>query len=319
MSEPVPEEHFQISTVSRLTGLTVHTIRTWEKRYNVVTPKRTDTGRRLYARDDIRRLTLLKSLVDAGHGISSICSLPTENLEQRLRESISEAPVGCRVTMAGEHLLALLESDADQLFELRVAATFPTLEELAKQPEPIPQSDLVLVEAATLFDDTVKEVLEQIDRCGARRAVLIYAFAPGNVLKSVQKAAGITAIRGPVNAEELRLACLADIQLGQPQPSGPAFDAEPPAERVDVPERKFSPQQLAKLSKISSKIQCECPRHLSNLLFGLTAFESYSSECESRNAEDQEVHRFLSETTGRARAMMEESLERVLEHEGIEI
>ena len=41
---------YPIKVVSHLTGLSIHVIRAWEKRYNVVVPKRTDTNRRLYSK-----------------------------------------------------------------------------------------------------------------------------------------------------------------------------------------------------------------------------------------------------------------------------
>ncbi|MGB5288347.1 MAG: MerR family transcriptional regulator [Ignavibacteriaceae bacterium] len=40
---------YPIKVVSQMTGLSVHVIRAWEKRYNVVEPDRSDTNRRLYS------------------------------------------------------------------------------------------------------------------------------------------------------------------------------------------------------------------------------------------------------------------------------
>ncbi|MEO0446986.1 MAG: MerR family transcriptional regulator, partial [Verrucomicrobiota bacterium] len=84
MSEPLSQEQFQISAVSRLTGLPIHSIRAWERRYQVVDPERTETDRRLYSRRDIQKLTLLKTLVDQGEPISSVAPLSVEELEQRI-------------------------------------------------------------------------------------------------------------------------------------------------------------------------------------------------------------------------------------------
>ena len=84
-----------------------------------------------------------------------------------------------------------------------------------------------------------------------------------------------------------------------------------------IPPRRFTDGQLAKASRVSSTIDCECPQHLGDLLTSLTAFERYSSECESRSPEDEALHRFLHQTTAQARAMMEHALEEVIEAEGI--
>ena len=74
------EQKHGIKTVAIQTGLTQFTIRAWEKRYNVVTPLRTETNRRLYSDADISRLTLLRLTTEAGHSIGRIANLPIEEL-----------------------------------------------------------------------------------------------------------------------------------------------------------------------------------------------------------------------------------------------
>ena len=69
-----------IKTVASQTGLTQFIIRAWEKRYDVVTPLRTETNRRLYSDADILRLTLLRLATEAGHNIGRIAKLPSEEL-----------------------------------------------------------------------------------------------------------------------------------------------------------------------------------------------------------------------------------------------
>jgi DNA-binding transcriptional MerR regulator len=66
---------FPIGYVSITTGLSTHVLRAWERRYGVVHPKRTASGRRLYSQEDIDRLSLLKQAVSVGHSISRIAGL----------------------------------------------------------------------------------------------------------------------------------------------------------------------------------------------------------------------------------------------------
>ncbi|MEP6603190.1 MAG: MerR family transcriptional regulator [Spartobacteria bacterium] len=73
--------HHSIKTASRLTGLSAHVIRIWEKRYGVVAPDRTDTNRRLYSDAEIERLTLLRLATAAGHSIGNIAKLPLRRLK----------------------------------------------------------------------------------------------------------------------------------------------------------------------------------------------------------------------------------------------
>jgi DNA-binding transcriptional MerR regulator/methylmalonyl-CoA mutase cobalamin-binding subunit len=62
------------------TGLSGHVIRAWERRYQAVSPRRSRTGRRLYSRKDMERLTLLKRAIDSGHRISHVANLDRETL-----------------------------------------------------------------------------------------------------------------------------------------------------------------------------------------------------------------------------------------------
>ncbi len=327
----VREEHFQISTVARLTGLTVHNIRAWEKRHGVVRPGRTDTKRRMFTREDIRRLSLLKALVDAGHPIGMIAPLSVTELEGRLEESHVLKPVPavappeagaldgkCRVLVVGGGLRGLFEAEADELSEFQVVAARDAMEAVE---EDLPEGplDLLIVDTPTLFAESIGAVRRLLERTGARRALLVYGFAQGETLKLLMDVPRITPIRGPIRASELKLAALAELHVAASRAK--RFDAPPlrPMPSGGAPQQKFSREQLGRLSRISSAVQCECPQHLGNLLSNLTAFEQYSLECQHRNPEDAELHAFLHDSTARARAMLEEALTRVLEFEGIQV
>ncbi len=73
---------FTIGTVSKLTGLSTHTIRAWEKRHQVLEPNRTDSNRRLYKDSDVNRLKLLKTLTESGHMIGQLALLSDIQLQQ---------------------------------------------------------------------------------------------------------------------------------------------------------------------------------------------------------------------------------------------
>jgi DNA-binding transcriptional MerR regulator/methylmalonyl-CoA mutase cobalamin-binding subunit len=75
-----------IRVAARLTGLTPHVIRAWERRYQAVTPFRTSTNRRLYTEEDIERLRLMKLTVDGGRRISDVANLSLEELRLLTKE-----------------------------------------------------------------------------------------------------------------------------------------------------------------------------------------------------------------------------------------
>jgi DNA-binding transcriptional MerR regulator/methylmalonyl-CoA mutase cobalamin-binding subunit len=72
---------YPIRAVSRLTGLSVDTLRAWERRYNAIIPDRSGRGRN-YSEDDIRRLNLLREAVGQGHAIGQIASLSDKELRE---------------------------------------------------------------------------------------------------------------------------------------------------------------------------------------------------------------------------------------------
>jgi DNA-binding transcriptional MerR regulator/methylmalonyl-CoA mutase cobalamin-binding subunit len=72
--------------VTRRTGLSAEILRVWERRYRVVTPARTQTGRRLYSDAEIERLHLLHRASLGGRSIGLIAALPDAALEELLRK-----------------------------------------------------------------------------------------------------------------------------------------------------------------------------------------------------------------------------------------
>ena len=78
-----------IKLVARQTGLSVHTIRVWEKRYGAVRPVRATNNRRLYSDEDIERLKLLRQATMAGHSISQIAQSTAAELRRLLRDDLT--------------------------------------------------------------------------------------------------------------------------------------------------------------------------------------------------------------------------------------
>ena len=85
-------KNYEIKYVAQRTGLSVHRIRAWERRYQAVTPERTATHRRLYSESDIRRLQLLRQAIDGGHRISKVGHLEGDDLMKLVNRSPIAGP-----------------------------------------------------------------------------------------------------------------------------------------------------------------------------------------------------------------------------------
>ncbi|MCP4867316.1 MAG: MerR family transcriptional regulator [Proteobacteria bacterium] len=72
---------WRIRTVSDRTGVNIETLRSWERRYELVQPARSAGGYRLYSDDDVAVIERVKTLVDGGLAIS-------EAVEQARREGV---------------------------------------------------------------------------------------------------------------------------------------------------------------------------------------------------------------------------------------
>jgi methylmalonyl-CoA mutase cobalamin-binding subunit len=69
-----------LKAVVKQTGLSPYLIRAWERRYNAISPSRSDTKRRLYTNDDINRLALLKKATQRGENIGNVANLSNADL-----------------------------------------------------------------------------------------------------------------------------------------------------------------------------------------------------------------------------------------------
>ena len=84
---------YPIRAVSKLTGISIDTLRAWERRYQAVTPQRDERGR-LYTEADVKRLRLLNAGVDSGHAIGRLAALSDEELQGLMASPVTVAGVG---------------------------------------------------------------------------------------------------------------------------------------------------------------------------------------------------------------------------------
>lgn len=80
------DKTFDIQKASEVCGVSAHTIRAWEKRYQAVQPLRSDTGKRIYNESEVDRLRTLSLLVNLGTSIGQIAHLPDSDLQPMLEK-----------------------------------------------------------------------------------------------------------------------------------------------------------------------------------------------------------------------------------------
>ena len=76
--------HYSIKDLEKLSGIKAHTIRIWEKRYQLIKPERTCTNIRLYSDCDLRRIMNVSILNRRGLKISLIANLTEEEMRDKI-------------------------------------------------------------------------------------------------------------------------------------------------------------------------------------------------------------------------------------------
>jgi len=99
------ENVFSIKDLENISGVKAHTIRIWEKRYNLLQPKRTETNIRHYDLHNLQKLLNISFLNNNGFKISKIDALNESELAPKTRElaflgkSDSQAIVAFKLAM----------------------------------------------------------------------------------------------------------------------------------------------------------------------------------------------------------------------------
>lgn len=80
------DKGYSIKDLEVLSGVKAHTIRIWEKRYNLLVPDRTDTNIRYYSDNDLRRMLNISLLVRTGYKISKVATWTDEKINEKVFE-----------------------------------------------------------------------------------------------------------------------------------------------------------------------------------------------------------------------------------------
>lgn len=310
-------QSYRIGAVSKLTGISPDTLRVWERRYQVVEPTRTEKGGRLYSREEVARLVKIKALVDQGHTISTLVSLTDEQLHERLSDATGIADVVSQPDQ--NHVCVVGQAMAIRIFyaskpsHIEVDETFETLGDFMTSGI---QCDSLIVEMSVIEPDAINLLNEPWLQQKVKRIVVIYAFGQTKLVRQLGRM-GVDVLKAPVSDDLIWKVLSNTRQLSQPVP---AEDISIDGAAIEVvPARIFTTQQMALCANLESKLQCECPHHMSQMIETMVAFERYSASCENQTSADAALHGYLHVMTAKARHIMEKALQTLLDAEDIDL
>lgn len=326
-----PPRH-RSGAVARMLRMPVATLRVWERRYGLTQPELTPSGQRLYSADDVRRLALIKQLTDLGHAIGSLAALDMQQLQhvaamhahasaptqsaERPDAALAPPVRAWRLAVVGAALGSRLQRPALLRRLGRPLALLGPFDGIAQAAAALKGSrfDALLIHEPQLHGSWLAAIeAASPDFAGVPKAVL-YSFAADPVCEALATA-GTALLREPqpdaVLAQWLN-------SLSSKAVTVPQFAADLPSPELDpAAPRRWNDAALAEFASLSSTIACECPRHVAELLMQLSHFETYSAECEHRNAADAELHAYLRQVASASRTRFEAALEHVALHEGL--
>lgn len=312
----------RIGAVSALSGVPVPTLRVWEIRYATFSPRMTVGRQRLYSDDDVLRATLLKRLTEQGHAISSIARHNASQLNGLLQQHTASqdrviaknaAPLMVNAAIVGLPLVARLASKKfKQIFSpnaIQVTDIFPDMEAALRSP-PTAHPQFLLVRINSLHTLAQADLRRLLGLCNIPQIVVLYRFGQAHVVESM-KHEGMVVRREPVSDYELADLIRSSLLIDAPRAMG-LGDLD-----TTIPPRRYDDATLARMAGISTKVLCECPRHVAEIIAQLVSFEQYSQECLNNSSEDAHLHAYLHSVSGSARALFEHALEMVAQHEGL--
>ena len=314
----------KIGAVSSLSGVPTPTLRVWEARYQCFSPIKTASRHRLYSEDDVLKATLIKRLTEQGHSVRQIahCSLQALNQLLQQHQGLGQHSGGVKrstpiatVAIVGLPLASRVESKkfTAQLAptQLRITDILGTLE-VMQQAKLQEQPELLLIQCPSLHAGVQVDIRRLVDQSQATHVIVLYSFGQAPVIESL-KQWGMIVRREPLPETELSELLLATLRVDMPNPISSGH------QHAAIPPRKYDDMTLMRVTGISTQVLCECPKHVAELITQLARFEQYSLDCLNKSSEDARIHAHLSAISGTARAMFEDALEMVVQHEGIDL
>src|SRR5450830_1357027 len=325
---------YRSGVAARLAGLSAATLRVWERRYQLTATQRSATGQHLYTPGQVRRLGLLKQLVDRGHPIGTLAALAPERLlalcgaasPLAAGEEPSLSPSAATpVAAIGAGLVRRLAVAIEDGLPLRLvgqASSLTNAAQLGAHARAGDAAKVLLIELAEPDSLPLAQLTAQLgaarDGSGAGAAVLLYRFCSSATVRAL-RAQGFLVARFPAELGELPLLCRAALQRRAAVPRTRTGTAAP---------ARFDEAALSALAaglqadggvavQLADGARRDSARALADVLLNMGSFERYSARCASEEGEpsalvDAALHRHLETVAGQARVLLEQAMERLL-------
>lgn len=312
-----PRPLYGIGTVARLTGLKPDTLRVWERRYGLGASYKSASGRRQYTQSDLEHLQLIAALVQDGARIGEIAASERKTLEllvkgrgRHLERQLP--PRKPRVLFVGAELCQWLDEHQGCISNVNALLLRQPLADVVDAVEPDEDLAMIVVDCPALSTAQINGIEALARRLGSPEILVTYRMANDRWLAELSRR-GASALEFPLDPARLayemgKVVVDTDTREGE-------FDL---GELVKPKARTYTEDELLAARELKSLLDCECPRHIANLVQLLNQFEDYSSSCSVENWQDAAVHACIYAYTNQARYLMEKALKAVIDERGVE-
>ena len=301
MDPNIQSDLYRIGTVASLTGLSVERLRAWERRYDI-SPAHKEGKTRFYSRSQLDRLKLIKHLIDQGQAISSLATLSSDQLAERVTapppEPVLHSMHAPKVGLVGPNLV-MLEQQVQQdepRRRLEVVSRWANMEAFVSEVNATDRPQVLILQLPVLSLHVIDKAREIFPKA---KIVSIYQFATAQNISKVQEQ-DIPTLKWPVTWAEIEHTVISEA--GMSSHSG-----------RNVP-RRFSDEELIAIAAESDD-PTHCPEHLIEAINQLNAFATYAEQCSVATPNGQ-VYRLVHNDASQARAQLETALESLIASTG---
>jgi len=115
MSSAEPDARYSIRLVSRMSGISAHTLRMWERRYGFPQPERTSGGARRYTEDDVELLKLVSRALELGYRPNEVVGKDCDTLRKLVSEQEAVPTEGGDLPNVGRAVDRLVGDELEQV------------------------------------------------------------------------------------------------------------------------------------------------------------------------------------------------------------
>ena len=271
------------------------------------------TGRRQYTQSDLDHLQLVSALVKQGVRIGEIAASDRKTLEVLLQQQEHLSPVRPvpaakpRVVFLGADLCQWVDGHQGCISGASALLARMSVEDAVLSLNPEESADILVVHCPSLTLPQINGVNTIAERLSVRRTIVLYQFGNDQWLAELERL-GHSAFQYPIEPSQLAFEIgRSQVQKETAEGMGNLSELMPAKPRV------FSDAALRAAAQEKIVLDCECPRHLSELIKTLNEFEAYSSACSVDNWKDAAIHASIYAYTCQARHLMEKALQSALE------